>query len=121
MMATTMIAVAVEGTHLRHHLHHVGAVSRLAIAAEATVDLSPSLMLNLHACVMDNVVASISLELSRVSGTFARTLMCMHLLRAVSPSRRSATRYCECKSKQSGSQYYANKEFCMGRLQRQFE
>jgi len=81
---TMMIAVAAKGTHLRRHLRHVGAVSRLAIAVEATVDLSPSLMLRLHAWVMDNVVASISLELSRVSGTFARTSMYMLLPRAVS-------------------------------------
>jgi len=81
---TMMIAVAAEGTHLRQHLRHVGAVSRLAIAVEATVDLSPSLMLRLHAWVMDNVVASISLELSRVSGTFARTSMYMLLPLAVS-------------------------------------
>jgi len=46
---TMMIAVAAKGTHLRRHLRHVGAVSRLAIAVEATVDLSPSLVLRLHA------------------------------------------------------------------------
>merc|ERR1719230_192132 len=99
----------------------LGAVRRLAIAVEAMVDLLPSLKLNLHAWMMDNVVASISLEPSQVRGIFARTLMCMLPPLAVSPSRRSATRYCERKSKQSASQNHAHKELCMGRLQRQFE